>query len=125
MLSVFLWATVFSIATVASIVLIGSRTLVGGEITFSRLMHILFDWHFLLGALFAFGARLSFLMINNALYKIPALSESSTTITTLITSASILFVIIANYHFLNERLNFTQGIGAFFIILGIAIITLK
>ncbi|PIV85959.1 MAG: hypothetical protein COW50_04145 [Candidatus Moranbacteria bacterium CG17_big_fil_post_rev_8_21_14_2_50_41_107] len=55
--------------------------------------------------------------------KIPELAQSSTTITMFITSIAMVFVIIANYYFLGERISLTQGIGAFVILFGIFIIT--
>jgi drug/metabolite transporter (DMT)-like permease len=123
MLAVVLWTAIFSLVTVTSIILTGSRSLIDGDINFIRLLHILIDWRFLLGASFAFIARLSFIMINNALLKIPDLAASSTTITTFITSIAMVFVIIANYYFLGERISLTQGVGAFVILIGIFLIT--
>lgn len=125
MLAVALWTVAFSLATVISITLTGSRALIGGNIDFVRLLHILVDWRFLLGAALAFLARLSFIMINNALLKIPNLADSSTTITTFITAIAMIFVVIANYFFLGERIHLTQGLGAFFILFGIFLITWK
>lgn len=123
MFPVIFWTCIFSLVTVVSILLTGSRTLISGDINFSRLLQILLDWRFLLGALFAFGARLSFILINNALLKIPQLAESSTTITALITSVALVFVILANYFFLGERIGLTQGVGAFIILFGIFLVT--
>jgi len=123
MFSIVIWTIIFSIATVISILLTGSRTLISGDITFFRIIHILLDWRFILGAAFAFIARLSFIMINNALYKIPSLSNSSTTITTFITAVSMIFVVIANHYFLKEQLNNTQIFGAILIFIGIFFIT--
>jgi drug/metabolite transporter (DMT)-like permease len=102
---------------------LGSRAIIGGDMTFMRIFQILFSWQFILGAIFAFGSRLVFMLINSALYKIPHLSASSTTITTLITTVSLIFVIIANYFFLHEKINPTQMMGALVIILGIFLIT--
>ena len=90
-----------------------------------RILRIIIDWRFIIGAIFAFGARILFVLTNNAIYKIPHFSSSSTTITTLINSMAIILVIIANHYVLHEKLNLTQGLGAFFIILGITLITLK
>lgn len=123
MLPVFLWTILFSCVTVASIILTGSRSLISGDINFVRMLHILIDWRFLLGASFAFIARLSFIMINNTLLKIPELANTSTTITTFITSIAMVFVIIANYYFLHEKISLTQGVGAFVILIGIFLIT--
>ena len=119
MFYVFLWTILFSIVTVVSITLMGSRDLIGGQIDFIRILKIILDWKFLLGAFFAFLARLFFIMVNNALYNIPELSNSSTTITAFITSVAMIFVIIANYYFLNERISFSQGLGAFIVLIGI------
>ena len=113
----------FSVTTVISILLLGSRTLLAGNMDVTRIFHILFSWQFIVGAVFAFGSRLIFMMINGTLYKMPQLSASSTTITTLITTISLVFVIIANYFFLNERISATQGLGALIIFLGIFLVT--
>jgi drug/metabolite transporter (DMT)-like permease len=122
MIPVIIWTIIFSIVTVISILLTGSRSLIGGDITLMRLLSILLDWRFILGAIFAFSARLSFIMINNGLLKIPHLTQSSTTITMFITSVSMILVIIANHYFLGERISLTQGVGAFLILSGIFII---
>jgi len=124
MFYVVLYTIFFSVVTVVSIILTGSRSFItGAELSPMKIIRLLLDWHFILGAAFAFLARLFFILINNSLLKIPHLAGSSTTITAFITSVAMVFVIIANYYFLAERINVTQGIGAFFIILGILIIT--
>jgi drug/metabolite transporter (DMT)-like permease len=123
MLEVIILTILFSITTVISILLLGSRAIIGGDMTFINIVKILFSWQFILGAVFAFGSRMIFMLINSAIYKMPALSNSSTTVTTLITTVSLIFVIIANYLFLHERINFTQGIGAVVILIGIFLIT--
>lgn len=121
---VILYTILFSVVTVISILLTGSRSfLTGTELTPLKIIRMLLDWHFILGAGFAFMARLFFIMVNNSLLKIPHLAISSTTITTLITSVALVFVIIANHYFLGERINITQGIGAFIILVGIFVIT--
>ncbi len=123
MLSVILYTILFSIVTVVSILLTGSRSFItGGEITPLRIVQMLFDWHFILGAGFAFLARLSFILINNSLLRIPDLAGSSTTVTALITSIAMIFVIAANVAFLGERINIQQGIGAFLILVGTFVI---
>ncbi len=124
MFYVILWTILFSLVTVISILLTGSRSFINGSnISFSHLIGMIFDWHFILGAGFAFLARLFFIMVNNSLLKIPELANSSTTITTFITSIAMVFVVIANYYFLHEKINLLQGIGAFVILLGIFLIT--
>jgi drug/metabolite transporter (DMT)-like permease len=123
MLDVILWTALFTVATVVSILLTGSRALVGGQIDASRLVAILIDWHFILGAGFAFVARLCFVMVNNSLLKVPELANASTTITAFITSVALVFVVIANALFLDERMSPQQLIGAAVIVLGIIIMT--
>lgn len=123
MLYIIFLTIIFSITTVVSILLLGSRAIIGGDMSLIRVIQILFSWQFILGAIFAFGSRLVFMLINNGIYKIPELSNSSTTVTTLISTVSLIFVIIANYFFLHERISFIQGIGTAVIILGIFLIT--
>lgn len=120
---VILWAVIFSITTALSIVLLGHRDLIAGDMGMMRIFRILLDWRFLLGAALAFGARILFILTNNAIYKIPELSASSTTITTLINSAAVILVIIANHYFLDEQLNATQIFGAVLIFVGIFFVT--
>jgi drug/metabolite transporter (DMT)-like permease len=122
MLSVIILTVLFSITTVISILLLGSRSIISGNMDFSGVIHILFSWQFILGAVFAFMSRLIFMLINGALYKIPGLSSSSTTITTLITTVSLVFVIIANIIFLNERISPIQAMGAVIIFIGIFLV---
>lgn len=123
MLSVIIYTVLFSVATVASILLLGSREIIGGIMTPVRMIQIIFTWQFILGAFMALVARLLFILINNALYRMPTLSDSSTTITTLITTVALIFVMIANYYFLNERITCIQGVGAATIFFGIFLVT--
>ncbi|OIQ02477.1 MAG: hypothetical protein AUK58_03115 [Candidatus Moranbacteria bacterium CG2_30_41_165] len=123
MLAVIFWTILFSLATVISITLTGSRALISGDFTLLRTIKMILDWNFIVGASFAFLARLFFILVNNSLLKIPHLAQSSTSITMFITSVALIFVLIANYYFLGERINLTQGIGAFIILFGIFIIT--
>ena len=125
MVQIILYTVLFSLATVISILLLGSRTLIAGDMNFMRILQILISWQFILGAFFAFAARLVFMMLNSAIYKIPELSASSTTLTTLITTVSLVFVIIANYFFLDEKITPIQIVGAIVIFIGIFLITTK
>ncbi|MDQ3123135.1 MAG: hypothetical protein M3Q14_00395 [bacterium] len=125
MLQVVSLTILFSLATVASILLLGSRAIIGQEMTFMRVLQLIFTWQFILGAFFAFSARVFFIILNSVIYRIPELSTSSTTITTLITTLSLVFVIIANYFFLDERLSAIQIVGAIVIFIGIFLITTK
>ncbi|MFO0703056.1 MAG: hypothetical protein U0514_04365 [Candidatus Andersenbacteria bacterium] len=123
--SVILWAVLFSAASVVSILLLGSRDFVNGTIDLPKIVRILFDWRFILGAGIAFVARMLFILTNNALTKIPHLADSSTTITTLINSAAIILVVVANHYVFSERLNAQQGVGAFLVLAGIFLLTVR
>jgi drug/metabolite transporter (DMT)-like permease len=124
MFQVIIWTILFSLVTVVSILLTGSRAFIsGGDINLIKIVKMIFDWHFILGAGFAFLARLFFIMVNNSLLKIPHLAESSTTVTAFITSIAMVFVIVANYFFLDEKINLSQGLGAFIILFGIFLMT--
>lgn len=125
MLQVIGLTVLFSIATVISILLLGSRTIIAGDMNFMRILQILISWQFLLGAVFAFAARMIFMVLNSVIYKIPELSASSTTVTTLITTVSLVFVIIANYFFLDEKITTIQIVGAVIMFIGIFLITAK
>lgn len=123
MSGVIFWSIIFSIVTAASIVLLGSRDFIDGPMTPMRMIRIILDWRFILGAILAFGARLLFVMTNNAIAKIPHLTDSSTTITALVNLSAILFIVFANYFFLHERLSITQIVGAILIFIGIFLLT--
>jgi drug/metabolite transporter (DMT)-like permease len=59
-------------------------------------------------------------MLNNNFLKIPRLATISTTLTTFVTLLSLIFIVGANYFFLDEKLNTQQMIGAFIILVGVA-----
>lgn len=110
---------VFSGATAASVLLMGSRDIIGPQFTAGHLLSLVTNWKFVVGIAFAFVSRIIFLLINNAVYGIPHLAQSSTTITFLATTVSIFVVLLVNHYFLHESLNLSQGIGAFLILVGI------
>jgi len=125
-MSVIFWTLVFSLTTAASIALLGTRSLISGDLfRLDNFLKLIFNWRFILSMILALTARFSFILINNSLLKIPPLAQNSTTITAFATTISFVFIIIANYFFLNEKINLTQGIGAFVILIGIFLITWK
>lgn len=114
---------IFSIAGTGTTVLLGDRNLLGGNmLTFNKFVNLIFHWKFILAMLLSFIARYSFMLINNNLLKNPNLAENSTTITSFITSIGIIFLILGNYFFLNERINLQQGFGAMLIMFGIWVV---
>ena len=116
------WIIVFSLSSSFSIALLGDRTLISGNLLdIHNIVHLILNWKFILAMALAVVSRLSFIMINNSLLKIPRLAGISTTLCTLITSVSLIFILIANYIFLDERLNLQQFIGAIVIIIGISL----
>jgi drug/metabolite transporter (DMT)-like permease len=122
MVNVIVLTFLFCLTTAVSILLLGSRGIISGQMDLVRVAQILITWQFILGAIFAFLSRLFFMLINSAIYKMPTLSNSSTTVTTLITTVSLLFVMVANYLFLHERIATIQVIGALVIFVGIFLV---
>lgn len=111
---------IFSLAGAATTVLLGDRNILSGNLfSWNKFFSIIFHWRFIIAMLSAFVARYSFMAINNALLKIPEYASNSTNITGFILSIATIFVIIANYIFLGEKLNVSQFIGAFLIIAGV------
>lgn len=122
MIPVFFWTLVFSVATAISIVLLGQRDLISGNLfEIKKLFFLMTNWKFIISMIAAVLARVAFMMTNNSLLKIPRLAEASTTITTFITLFCLVFVVIVNAVFLQERISIFQGAGAFLIMVGILI----
>lgn len=116
------WIIIFCISNTVSITLIGDRSLISGNLlNLQNLFFLLSNWKFMVAMLFAVFSRLSFIMINNSLLKIPRLATASTSITTFATLISLVFVLLANYYFLNEKLSTQQIIGAAIILAGIVL----
>lgn len=122
MLLIILWIFIYCITNTLSIVLLGDRSLISGNLlNIDNIMRLLFNWKFVLAMVFAVLTRVSFIMINNSLLKIPKLANASTSITTFATLLSLIFILLANYFFLNEKLNLNQAIGAFIVLVGVTI----
>lgn len=123
MTQVIFWTIVYSIATTVSITLLGHRDLISGNLLeIKRIILLVTNWKFIISMIFALIARISFTMTNNALLKISRLADASTTITTFITLVCLIFVVIANYVFLKEKLNPQNIIGAVIIMIGVCVI---
>jgi drug/metabolite transporter (DMT)-like permease len=113
----------FCLATAGSIVLLGDRSLISGNLfSLKKLIIIALNWRFILAIFLAFAARISFILINNNLLKIPRLANNSTTATAFITTIAYLFVMAANWMFLDERFTPTQLVGCGIILLGICLV---
>lgn len=120
MLLVFFWTIMYSIATAGSITLLGQRDLISGNLfSFEKIIALLINWKFIFSMLLALMARVSFIMTNNSLLKIPRLAANSTTITAFVTLIGLVLIVVFNYIFLKEKLNLNQAIGAFLIMFGI------
>ncbi len=113
----------FCLTTAGSIVLLGDRSLISGDLfSFKRIISIALNWKFIAAISMAIAARMIFILINNNLLKIPKLANSSTTVTVFITAIAYLFVIAANWLFLDERFTVTQLVGCSIMLLGICLI---
>jgi drug/metabolite transporter (DMT)-like permease len=120
MLIIVLYSIIFSIAGTATIVLLGNRNFLDGNLlNFQKFIAVIFHWRFILAVICAFVARYIFMLINGQLLKIPSLSRNSTTITGFITSVATIFMMIANYYFLGERISYQQLAGGILIMSGI------
>jgi len=118
MLQIVIATILFGILAAASIVLTGDRTLISGS-GVGNLIRMLWDWRFILSMALALASRFTFIYLNITLLKIPALARNSTTITSFITAFGYVFIILANYFFLKERLTTQQLVGASMIMSGI------
>ncbi len=122
-LIIIFWTIVYCLSTAFSIVLLGDRNLISGNLlTFDAIVKLLFNWKFILAMGLAIFSRMSFIFLNNSFLKVPRLASVSTTLTTFVTLLSIIFIVLANYIFLQEKLNLQQLIGAFLIIAGVTIL---
>jgi len=116
------WTIIYCICNTFSIVLLGDRSLISGNLFHpENLVRLILSWKFILAMALAVITRMSFIMLNNALLKIPRLASVSTSVCTFITLLSLIFILVANYWFLNEKLNLQQSIGAVIILAGVAI----
>lgn len=116
------WILIYCITNTSSIVLLGDRSLISGNLlNINNIIKLMLNWKFILAMFSAVFTRVSFIMINNALLKVPRLADASTSITTFATLLSLIFILLANYFFLGEKLNLQQAIGAFIVLSGIMI----
>lgn len=117
---------VYCLSTAFSIVLLGDRNLISGNLfQLKNVALLIINWKFVLSMSLAILSRISFILINNTLLKIPYLAGSSTTIAVFITLTSVIFILLANHFFLKETLNIKQAFGAFIVLTGIFIMLSK
>ena len=122
LLIILFWTLVYCLCNAFSIVLLGDRSLISGNLLeWSAIIKLLFNWKFILAMTLAICARVSYVFLNNSFLKVPRLASISTTLTTFVTLISLLFIVLANYFFLDEKLNMQQMAGAGIILLGVAI----
>lgn len=123
MFSIIIWTLLFSLSTAFAIVLVGDRNLISGNLfDINNLFRLLFSLKFILSIFLSFIARISFIFLNNNILKHSYLSDNATTIASLLTSISFIFIILLNYLFLAEKLSFSQAIGTVFIMIGVFVI---
>jgi len=113
---------VYCLATVTSIVLLGDRSLISGDLfRLDVIFSLLTNWKFIVSMSSAVVARLTFVLINSTLLKIPDVAHVATTITVFVTLLSLIFIVVANHFFLDEKLDIQQIIGALVILVGVFI----
>ena len=121
-LIIIFWTLVYCLCTAFSIVLMGDRNLISGNLFESNaILKLLLNWKFILAMALAIFSRISFILLNNSFLKVPRLAAISTTLTTFFTIISIIFVVVANYVFLQEKLTIQQMFGGAIILIGAAI----
>ena len=122
----FFLVIVYCLATAFSIVLLGDRNLISGNLfEVKNMLLLVFNWKFILSMSLAIVSRISFILINNTILKIPYLAGIATTLSVFITLTSLIFILVANRFFLNESLNLKQAIGAFIVLAGIFVMLNK
>lgn len=112
----------FCICNATSIFLLGEKSLIKGSLNnWESIIRIIFHWKFSASMLFAVISRASFIMINNSLLKDTKFVNSATTVTSFISILSLVFIVLANYLFLGEIMNFKQVVGAGILLTGLFI----
>lgn len=115
-------ALVYCLATAFSIVLLGGKDLISNNLyRLNNVLLLITNWRFILSMSLAVLSRVSFVLINNTLLKIPYLAGIATTVSVFITLISIVFILLANHFFLKETLNLKQAIGAVIVLTGVFI----
>lgn len=119
MFPIIIFTIIFSVAGAATTTLLGDRNLISGNLlSLNKFIAVILHWRFTVAILSAFVARYAFMLVNNSVLKIPSLAANSTNVTALITSIGFLFLLLANYIFLNEKITLQQGIGGILIMFG-------
>lgn len=122
MATTFFLVFIYCITTTVSIVLLGDRSLISGNLfRLETLFSLVTNWRFILAMFSAVASRITFVLINNSLLKNPDLAPIATTITVFITLLSLIFIVIANYFFLDEKLSVQQLVGAVIILTGVVV----
>ncbi len=121
-----LFTILYCLTTAFSIALLGNKNLIQGNLfQISNIITLITNWRFICSMFLAVISRLSFVLINNTLIKIPYLSGAATTVSVFITLISLVFILIVNRYYLQEMLNLKQCIGALIVMTGIFIMLYK
>lgn len=116
----------FSIASAGSVTLMGDKNMLSDNIlSFEGIIRLLLNWKFYTAISLAILSRFAFILMNSQLLKIDYTYNNATNITTISSIASIIFVFLSNYYFLNESLTVKQGLGSLIIILGVWLVLSK
>lgn len=114
------YTILFAVTSSLSVVLTGDRALLSGNLlSVEGILRLLFNWRFVAAMALALVSRMLFVLINSKAAAIPSLSDSATTVTTLITAFAYPVIVLANYWFLDERVSPRQIVGASLIVAGI------
>lgn len=117
---IIVFTILYSITTSLSIAILGDRGLIGGDIlNMKSIFKIIFNYKFVGSMTLAVLSRFLFVLLNNAILDIPKLAQNATTITVFVSFISTIFMVLANYFLLDERLNMIQIIGMTIILIGV------
>lgn len=108
---------VYAVVVAASIIFIGKP--LDDGVSARGLIKLLIDWRFLFGGALALVARFVFVIINNLASAHPRLASAHLTVAALATTASLIFIILANSIFLGEQLRPIQMVGVVVVCAGI------
>lgn len=125
-LLIILFTIVYCFSNALSIVLLGDKGLISNSLyNVNNVLLLITNWRFILSMSLAVLSRITFVLINSTLLKIPYLANTATTVSVFITLLSIIFILLANHFFLKETLNMKQAIGAVIVLTGVFIILNK
>lgn len=118
-----LYFILFSVSSAASATLMGDKNMLSGNILSKEgILKLILNWKFYSAIFLAIFSKVSFVLMNSQLLKIDYTKDNATNITALVSIASIVFIFLFNFLFLNEWLTTKQFLGSIIILFGVWVI---